>query len=369
MFQNFARSRNSPFKLLWLLLTLSLAGCSDGTNSSSRTNESFDISPLHAIYGAGQFYQFSTNSQYLYSPAGTFDIPDEKLLKRVEQNDDFVLRIATSPDGIHFATGARSGMLRLYSSPDWKEGQVIEAHSDAIIGLSFVDDGRFLLSASMDGSVKKWDFVTDREMQENDSGTSIEPQSQLVFNDIVATSRSFFGMVLNQDLSLMALAYNGGGNIDIRRTDDLSLVNQFESAEDFGSIATFSSDGKYLLTLAGPSVRILRLSDNDCTETLTTMVGSGASSAAFSPDGKILALGYSNRSNQNGIVELIKWEDRSRLGAFVCHRSYFFTLQFSPDGKFLATSGRLRGAGDIDVHLWKTNSMQDSLFKGLPPKH
>lgn len=375
MYQLLSQIGNRKFFQFVLTLALVCAGCTEGSNSA-KPKKNFIISPAGKVEGAGQFFQFSADSLYLHSPIGTYDIKNGKMVGRNRESDEFVLRLAVSPDGSRVATGGRSGMLRVFSITDWVELHQIEAHSGAIVGLSFVDEGEVLISVGTDGYLRRWDCATGQQVLDGglrviagEAQSNAEQASVTISKSISFDSNSFLSMVVSHDTSLMALSYKSGEKIDIRSTSDSMLVNQLTTKGDWGSLATFSHDNSLLLVLSETGIRAVKLSDHGYSEEFTTLTRTGANSAAFSPDGRTLALGYINRENQNGIVELINWGDRSRRGMFVGHVVQCFSLQFSPDGKFLATSGRGRGIGEIDVHLWQVDSLQDVLFKGLPPLH
>lgn len=85
----------------------------------------------------------------------------------------------------------------------------------------------------------------------------------------------------------------------------------------------------------------------------------------LSDDGKLLVLG--SRGSGSGMRDvpsrLVLWDARmgKRLGELKGHRSFFLAMQFSPDGKMLASID-----GNHALHLWET-ATQKELFQ-LKPK-
>jgi WD40 repeat protein len=73
-----------------------------------------------------------------------------------------------------------------------------------------------------------------------------------------------------------------------------------------------------------------------------------STSAAFSPDGQLLALGGTNRSVR--VYETGSWEERARFGL----DSAVWCVAFSPNGRLLASGTDLRTA-----HVWDLGTGQE----------
>ncbi len=79
--------------------------------------------------------------------------------------------VAVTPDGTGVAASGRDGTVRIWAIDDrpaarWRQsGRVIKAHDEVVRRVAISPDGRLLLSASFDTSVKCWDLATSRELR------------------------------------------------------------------------------------------------------------------------------------------------------------------------------------------------------------
>jgi WD40 repeat protein len=70
--------------------------------------------------------------------------------------------VAFSADGRTLAAGGSTGMIVLYTMPDFERRATIRAHADGVRSLCFAPDGRYLASAAID--VKVWEMPAGREL-------------------------------------------------------------------------------------------------------------------------------------------------------------------------------------------------------------
>jgi WD40 repeat protein len=128
----------------------------------------------------------------------------------------------------------------------------------------------------------------------------------------------------------------------------------------------FSPDGKILAGIAGsdaPSIGggqclLWNGKTGDFKGALLQNSYSGATSLAFSPDGKTLALGQEDSSKHNGYISLWDVATHRYLGIINAHRDQILSIAFAHHGKTIATA-----SDDNTVKLWdlKTRRLKRTL--------
>ncbi len=185
-----------------------------------------------------------------------------------------ITQIAFTPDGKRLLTGGYKGIVQTweFKGGDLTAGKQYIGHSTEIKLLTCSPDSKFVLSGDRDNRLRYWALETCREQQ--------------VWADFQS--------------DVQALHIRSGGEFALA-TDSRSLLR-------------------------------LNLKTGESTKTKLSFGSRNADSAAFSPDGKLLALGDSNK------VRLWQTEDESELPFIDTQVSeIIWSMAFTPSGKQLLT--------------------------------
>lgn len=211
-----------------------------------------------------------------------WNIDARPIVKTVAAHADAVREVAFSPDNKWLASGSNDKDVRIWDAQTWQLKATLKGHTAAVASVYFSPDGKTLASASEDGSVKLWNWESGREK------TTLKGDGQ----GMISVTFSPNGEKL--------AAGDGAGRV--RLWDALS--------------------GNALGTLVGPQVEV--------------------SCIQFSPnEGKWLAA-----AGTDGTVWVWEVESRRVSRKIEAHNGLTYTVSFSPDGEFLASSG------DGEVKVW-----------------
>lgn len=255
-----------------------------------------------------------------------------------------VLSIAWTPDSSRFVTGGSDGVAHLWGSGIGRSPYPLDGHSSEITGLSFSPDGKKLLSVSRDGDGRLWNV---------DNGDLIHRLS--------GPRRPIDQAFISRDGERAITLVSGGSGVSGRtpcivnvwsmRTGQLK--SSFGDQLELGRALAVSSDGDRVLTTPtaaasglgeGEPVGLLYDLTAAASSPIATLRGhTGAlSTAAFSPDGLLLATGSEDRG-------LRIWDGKTgqALRQLEGHREPVRAVIFSPDSRRL-----LSGAADRSARLF-----------------
>jgi WD40 repeat protein len=222
-----------------------------------------------------------------YGRIRLFDKNLDKLLWEYNRGGvDWVFGVTFSPDGKMLAHGSHDNGVHLVDIAAGKEIRTLKRHKSTVDIVLFAPDNKTLLSGSRDGNIRLWDWATGKQTGEL---TGLEAIS---------------AMALSRDGKTVA-AWGGGS---------------FRGAPVFLWNLPGSKPSAYLENNGGMIEAI-----------------------AFSPDGRMLALG-----TEEGSLLLVEIATRGLRCRLEGHRGAVQALAFSRDGRKMVT-----GSADTSALVWE----------------
>jgi eukaryotic-like serine/threonine-protein kinase len=285
-----------------------------------------------------------------------------------------VSAMAFSGDGAKLVTADAEGTIKIWADAEKLSSNsvallTLKGHRGAIRTVGFSSDGKQAASVGIDKTARVWDL--------ENAGAAIRP--------LEGTSKvGWFVARYSSDGQWIACA--GGSRVRLWDAATGRLVREL-SAGDKSSIysVAFSPTNNRLLAVGHggqAGVSYVALWDIDAGTQLARLPGatdlpdfqvdedSGAVGAlAFSPDGKCLAAGFGSKKMfvSNGRLHPLKvWDVGTRrlIRRLNGHRGYCVSLDFSRDGKLLASGSR-----DGTAIIWSTETWKATRTLANPDKN
>ncbi len=353
--------RAIPMQVLLPIMLILMMGC-DSPRRPRRIPSKKISTPIVTIPGTGAM-TFSPDGTKFVLCGQVFETRDWSTQRSIASPADHFgcSAVAISPDSSLLAQGERNGRIKLFELASLKKLDEFEAHSAVVTGLGFTADSTTLVSVSMDTTIKRWDVKSRREIGSEGNQAKRAPEGMVVglggSIDVVAFSSRQEYMATG-DLS---------NRITIRSVEDGSVLREYGPVAV--SAATFSHDAKHLLIASGSGIRVYSVHESTEPILIKAHNNGGINSIAWLGQTEMFALCYINTNTVNGVVEMFDFSTKESMGTFVPHQTSGVELASSPDGRYLATTGRLSGIGDYVVRVWNPTEMLGKLFDGVPPRH
>lgn len=248
-----------------------------------------------------------------------------------------VLRLAFSPDGKRVASsggqseselppnGSLDASLRVWDLQTHSEVLLLAGHENAVFGLAWSPDGKYIASGGKDKTVRLWDSRT---------GTSVRVLTNQ--EDIVQC------VAFSPDSKLLAAV--AGKSVTVWEPAGGAERQKLRDIDTLRSVA-FSPDGRLLAT--GSQTGNLRILDVlSGKEHRTIATGSDLNGAWFSPDSRTVATAHAN-----GTILLWDVAEGTQVAAMTGPQRSVQWIDFSPDGRRIAA-----GTTDMMLKIWDVES-------------
>jgi WD40 repeat protein len=217
---------------------------------------------------------------------------------------------------------------------------LLAGHADRVTALAYAPDGKSLVSASADKTLKLWDVAS----------------GQLKF-----TLTNHLGLVTSVSYAPDGKSVASGSfdhSIKIWDTATGQERNNLLGHEDVVRAVTYSPDGKMLASASND--KTIKLWDTATNKEIATFSGHNApvTSLAWSPDGKTLASGSDDKTVK--VWDVATGKEKVTFGG---HTNYISSVAFSPDGKWLAS-----GSEDSTIKIWDVATNKEKAIFGGPER-
>lgn len=243
------------------------------------------------------------------------------------------------------------------SSAQKPELVVQTGHSGKLTSLAFSPDGKTLASSSGDDTIKFWNFATGeqlRTIEGADGLLAFGPEGKIIVSGNIVglavwdVSSGAKVRDLNFHVNAVALSPNGriiAGNNILWDSSTGARLRMLDPTAHFES-AAFSPDGKLLASGAWEgTVKLWDVSTGAELRSIETGIAH-VLCVAFSPNGKLIA-----GAGVDGPIKLWDVSTGAELRRIESGRPSVNSVAFSPDGKILASGGRENG-----VKLWDVST-------------
>jgi WD40 repeat protein/serine/threonine protein kinase len=265
--------------------------------------------------------------------AGQFQVWDFPALTVRTNFESFAFELASAvftPDSKQLLIGDEIGRLLVWDVAEGRVVDILHPHTGGISTITFSRDGRTMATSSGDRTLVVWDWLA-RTPLERLRGHLGEVQS----------------VAISPDGRMLA---SGSAEGTIRLFDPSTRHHERRTLPGCGLIIGFSADSRLLVVRGFKDIRSWRLEDG----AETTLPLDIYQARGLSPRADLHGIDpYAVFGMTNGDLEHWNLATMSRIASCQVHEGEVITAVFSPDGRFIATSGT---NGDVKVWDAKTHS-------------
>ncbi|MEO8286520.1 MAG: fasciclin domain-containing protein [Chloroflexota bacterium] len=263
------------------------------------------------------------------APATGLSVPSSTDEMQLTGHTDAVWQAVFSPDGKKIVTASADGTVRIWDAVSGKTLLTITGHTDEVRGAVFSPDGKTVLTASGDKTARIWDATTGKELMRFTGHTDLVGKAVFSPDGKTVVTTSIDGTARTWDVqtgkSMVTYSNQGPGNL-----------NRIAFSPDGKTVVTSGDDKTARIwdPLTGKEIMVLRGHTD------------GIAAVAFSPDGKLVATASNDKTAR-------VWDAATgkEVHRYEGHEGKVYGAAFSPDGRYLLTSSE-----DQTARLWDVQS-------------
>ncbi|MBE6311479.1 MAG: hypothetical protein E7080_10590 [Bacteroidales bacterium] len=278
------------------------------------------------------------------------------------KHDKYVNSASFSPDGKFIVTASNDNTAKIwnaetgqqvgktithdkyvysaqFSPPIWnaetgKQVGVSLKHDDSVRSASFSPDGKFIITASSDNTVKIWNAETGQQV-----GKTIT-HDKYVYSAQFSPNSEFI-VTASSDSTAKIWNTKTGKQVGVSLKHDNSVLS-----------ASFSPDSKFIVTTSfDNTVKIWNVKTGE-QEGKTMNHRDWVRSASFSSDGK-----YIITASLDHTAKVWNTETTEQIGETLKHDDDVISASFSPDGKYIVTA-----SSDNTAKIWNVDVEKQVFF-------
>jgi WD40 repeat protein len=233
--------------------------------------------------------------------------------------------VAFSPDGKYLVSGSMDRTLKLWDVSTGREIRSFTGHTYNVTSVKFSPDGQYILSSG--GDIKLWNVSTGREIR------SLKGYGVVAFSPDGQYALSGHG-----DSIVKLWEVSTGREVRTFREYTDEEISTWKGHTHYVISIAFSPDGQYALVCHGDQTRVWDIESGKKVKSMSN------SSYLFSPDGRYVL------SAEGTIMRLRDMASGRNVKSFRGTHRYlgdYHAVSFSPDSRFLVTKANQR-----DISLW-----------------
>jgi WD40 repeat protein len=196
------------------------------------------------------------------------------------------LQVAVSPNGNRIAVAMAGGHLELWSA-DGATRRALVGHTDAVNGIAFTPDSSQLVSVSLDRTTKVWSVPDAMLLTSFADSTGVMTQAAVWWSTERSAPTAQLRLSVRRPERQQRFLITSGGQLHLRLLSSGAIQKTVA-----GKAFALSQDGNFLAAHDG--VRLYIYAFPSLTPLVSVVENRSATSLAFSADGKLLAIAYTN---------------------------------------------------------------------------